>query len=55
MLPLQKLSELLQAECVGEVMEDTEKVASGQVSEVLQKGYTLNGRVIRPSMVKVAN
>ncbi len=37
------------------MMEDTDKVESGQVSEVLQKGYTLNGRVIRPSMVKVAN
>ncbi|MEG0662905.1 MAG: nucleotide exchange factor GrpE [Anaerovoracaceae bacterium] len=28
---------------------------SGKVSQVLQKGYTLNGKVIRPSMVKVAN
>jgi molecular chaperone GrpE len=37
------------------MMEDTDKVESGKVSEVLQKGYTLNGRVIRPSMVKVAN
>ena len=37
------------------MMEDTDKVDSGKVSEVLQKGYTLNGRVIRPSMVKVAN
>lgn len=37
------------------MMEDTDKVASGNVSEVLQKGYTLNGKVIRPSMVKVAN
>lgn len=26
---------------------------SGKVSGVLQKGYTLNGKVIRPSMVKV--
>ncbi len=26
---------------------------SGKVTEVLQKGYRLNGRVIRPSMVKV--
>ena len=37
------------------MMEDTDKVESGKVSEVLQKGYTLNGRVVRPSMVKVAN
>lgn len=37
------------------MMEDTDKVESGMVSEVLQKGYTLNGRVIRPAMVKVAN
>ena len=37
------------------MMEDTDKVESGKVSEVLQKGYSLNGRVIRPSMVKVAN
>ena len=26
---------------------------SGKVTEVLQKGYKLNGKVIRPSMVKV--
>ena len=37
------------------MMEDTDKVESGNVSEVLQKGYTLNGKVVRPSMVKVAN
>lgn len=37
------------------MMEDTDKVKSGNVSEVLQKGYMLNGKVIRPSMVKVAN
>ena len=37
------------------MMEDTDKVESGKVSVVLQKGYTLNGRVIRPAMVKVAN
>lgn len=33
--------------------EETEEYESGKVSGVLQKGYTLNGRVIRPSMVKV--
>ncbi len=33
--------------------EETEEYESGKVSGVMQKGYTLNGRVIRPSMVKV--
>ncbi len=37
------------------MMEDTDVVESGMISEVLQKGYTLNGKVVRPSMVKVAN
>ena len=37
------------------MMEDTEEVESGKVSAVLQKGYKLHGKVIRPSMVKVAN
>ena len=37
------------------LMEDTDAVESNHVSEVLQKGYTLKGKVIRPSMVKVAN
>ena len=37
------------------VMKDeTEEYESGKVSGVMQKGYTLNGKVIRPSMVKVA-
>lgn len=35
--------------------EDTDEYDSGKVSGVLQKGYTLNGKVIRPTMVKVAN
>ena len=35
--------------------EDTDDYESGQVSEVLQKGYMLNKKVVRPSMVKVAN
>ena len=35
--------------------EDTDAYESGKVSKVLQKGYTLNGKVIRPSMVAVAN
>ncbi|MDO4177363.1 MAG: nucleotide exchange factor GrpE [Bacillota bacterium] len=35
--------------------EDTDEYESGKVSVVMHKGYTLNGKVIRPSMVKVAN
>ena len=35
--------------------EETDEYESGKVSGVMQKGYTLNGKVIRPSMVKVAN
>lgn len=35
--------------------EETEEYESGKVSGVMQKGYTLNGKVIRPAMVKVAN
>ena len=34
--------------------EETEEYESGKVSGVMQKGYTLNGKVIRPSMVKGA-
>ncbi|MBQ4649732.1 MAG: nucleotide exchange factor GrpE [Firmicutes bacterium] len=37
------------------MMEDSSEHESGKVTEVLQKGYMLNNRVIRPSMVKVAN
>ena len=33
--------------------EESEEYESGKVSRVLQKGYELNGRVIRPSMVSV--
>ncbi len=36
------------------VMNDSnEDYASGQVTGVLQKGYTLHGKVVRPAMVKV--
>ena len=35
--------------------EDSAEYESGKVTEVLQKGYMLNSKVIRPSMVKVAN
>ena len=37
-----------------EQVEDKNKEA-GRVVEVLEKGYLLNGRVLRPSKVKVAN
>ncbi len=36
------------------MMEQTDEYESGTVSAVLQKGYLLNTRVIRPAMVKVA-
>ena len=35
--------------------EDSTEYESGKVTAVLQKGYLLNNKVIRPSMVKVAN
>ncbi len=35
--------------------EDSAEYESGKVTAVLQKGYILNGRVVRASMVKVAN
>ena len=35
--------------------EDSTEYESGKVTEVLQKGYVLNGRVVRAAMVKVAN
>ena len=37
------------------MMEDNDQFDSGKVTEVMQKGYTLNSKVIRPSMVKVNN
>lgn len=36
------------------IQEETEDCPEDYVIEELQKGYTLNGRVIRPSRVKVA-
>ena len=36
------------------MMDETDEYESNKVSGVMQKGYTLNSRVIRPSMVKVA-
>ena len=35
-------------------MQPAEGFESNQITSVLQKGYTLNGRVIRPAMVMVA-
>ncbi|OOF41830.1 nucleotide exchange factor GrpE [Rodentibacter rarus] len=35
-------------------MQPVEGFESNQITAVLQKGYTLNGRVIRPAMVMVA-
>ena len=35
--------------------EDSAEYESGKVTAVLQKGYLLNDKVIRPTMVKVAN
>ena len=37
------------------MMEDSSEYESGKVTGVLQKGYVLNNKVIRPAMVKVAN
>jgi molecular chaperone GrpE len=37
------------------MQEDHPEYESNQVMDVFQKGYTLNGKVIRPSMVKVSN
>lgn len=36
------------------VMEPSKEYKSGKITEVMQKGYCLKDRVIRPSMVKVA-
>lgn len=36
------------------LMEENEDVESGNIIETFQKGYVLNGKVIRPSMVKVS-
>ena len=37
------------------MQESSESEETNKVLEVYQKGYTLNGKVIRPSMVKVSN
>jgi molecular chaperone GrpE len=36
------------------VMQENPKVEPGTVTAVMQKGYALHGRVIRPAMVMVA-
>jgi molecular chaperone GrpE len=36
------------------ILEDNDQYESGQVIEVLQQGYTLGDRVLRPAMVRVA-
>ena len=36
------------------MMEETDEVEDQTILQELQKGYMLNDRVIRPSMVKVA-
>jgi molecular chaperone GrpE len=55
---------LKEIQCVGEcfdpnlhhavLMEEAEDTEEGTILEVFQKGYILNDKVIRPSMVKVA-
>ena len=34
-------------------MQPSDKYEEGHVSAVMQKGYTLNGRIVRPAMVMV--
>ncbi|WP_300407999.1 nucleotide exchange factor GrpE [Lagierella sp.] len=36
------------------LMEPNDEIESGNIIETFQKGYVLNGKVIRPSMVKVS-
>ena len=36
------------------VMEESQEVSAGTVIKVLQKGYLLNGRLLRPALVSVA-
>lgn len=39
---------------IHEVIEETDgSGASGEILEVLEKGYTLNGKLIRPSKIKI--
>ncbi|KEA46661.1 molecular chaperone GrpE [Campylobacter mucosalis] len=34
---------------------DSDAHQSGQIVQVMQRGYTINGRVLRPAMVSIAN
>ncbi|MBE3022322.1 MULTISPECIES: nucleotide exchange factor GrpE [Campylobacter] len=34
---------------------DSDTVESGKIVQVMQKGYLINGRVLRPAMVSIAN
>jgi molecular chaperone GrpE len=36
------------------IMEESKEYESGKVCDVLQKGYTVGDKIIRPAMVKVA-
>ncbi|MCR4942380.1 MAG: nucleotide exchange factor GrpE [Campylobacter sp.] len=36
------------------VVSENEEITSGQIVSVMQKGYTINGRVLRPAMVSIA-
>jgi Molecular chaperone GrpE (heat shock protein) len=36
------------------MQEESQEHESGTVIQVLQAGYTLNGRILRPAMVKVS-
>jgi molecular chaperone GrpE len=36
------------------LMDDSDQYISGQITEVLQQGYTLGDKVLRPAMVRVA-
>jgi molecular chaperone GrpE len=52
---IEALGEVFDPNIHNAVMAEAESgYESGRVSEVIQKGYRLNNRVIRPSMVKVA-
>lgn len=53
---IKALGEDFDPNCHHAVMQEaSESGETNKVLEVYQKGYTLNGKVIRPSMVKVSN
>jgi molecular chaperone GrpE len=54
-MPMQVLSEMFDPNLHEAVMmEDSDQHESGQVTEVLQQGYMLGDKVLRPAMVRVA-